>query len=264
MASILIRAIVQIARFRTLYAYRHGDWRELPISENHEPLVQVPPVQCYPYYAKEMKLVSDERIFLRAEVLQRFMHAHALLKSRGYDLMVYDGWRSLRLQENLFWFYLREFTAAKFNLKEQFASLEVDAVRGHFATLPETMQGSLKEANRSYVSWPSRGPAAPSPHATGGAIDVWLYRNGQPVNLGVPFDWMEVDAGAFYHLKRNRKPFLGNDRTICARREILLYAMIKAGFTCYGPEIWHFNYGNQMDALVRGGPALYSYIEPAV
>ena len=74
---------------------------------------------------------------------------------------------------------------------------------------------------------------------------------------------MEVDAGAFYHLKRKRKPFLGNDRAISARREVLLYAMIKAGFTCYGPEIWHFNYGNQMDALVRGGPARYSYIEPA-
>ncbi len=152
MASIITRTVVQISRVRTLYAYRHGDWRKLPIVENHEPLVQVPPEQCYPYYAREMKLVTDERIFLRAEALRRFRHAHAFLKRQGYDLMVYDGWRSLQLQENLFWFYLREFTAAKFNLKEQFAPLEVDAVRERFLALPETMQGSLKEANRSYVS----------------------------------------------------------------------------------------------------------------
>ena len=263
MASIRIRAVLQLARLRTLYAYRHGDWRKLPIAENHEPMVQVPLEQCYPYYARQMKLVADERIFLRAEVLRRFQVARAFLKDRGFDLIVYDGWRSLKLQERLFWFYMREFTAAKFNLKEQFAPLEVDAVREYFAALSKTMQSNLKEANRSYVSWPSKDPSAPSPHATGVAIDVWLYQNGQPVNLGVPFDWMEVDAGAFYHFRRNRKPFLGNDRIICARREIMLYAMIQAGFTCYGPEIWHFNYGNQMDALVRGGHAVYSYIEPS-
>jgi len=38
--------------------------------------------------------------------------------------------------------------------------------------------------------------------------------------------------------------------------------MTKAGFSCYGPEIWHFNHGNQMDSLVKGGMAAYSYIEP--
>lgn len=29
MASIRIRAVLQLARLRTLYAYRHGDWRKL-------------------------------------------------------------------------------------------------------------------------------------------------------------------------------------------------------------------------------------------
>ena len=73
---------------------------------------------------------------------------------------------------------------------------------------------------------------------------------------------MEENAGAFYHLKFLRKRFHGNDKRICANRKILLLAMVKSGFTCYGPEIWHFNYGNQMDALVKGGHACYSYVEP--
>ncbi len=97
---------------------------------------------------------------------------------------------------------------------------------------------------------------------TGGAIDVWLYQDGVPVNMGVPFDWMEENAGAFYHFRMNRPRFKGNDGNICERREVLLVAMVEAGFSCYGPEIWHFNYGNQMDALVKGGSAIYSYIEP--
>lgn len=73
---------------------------------------------------------------------------------------------------------------------------------------------------------------------------------------------MKDDAGAFYHLKIRRKRFSGNDAKICRNRNILLMSMVKAGFTCYGPEIWHFNFGNQMDALVKGGIACYSYIEP--
>lgn len=114
-----------------------------------------------------------------------------------------------------------------------------------------------------FVSWPSSDVASPSPHTTGGAVDVWLRdESGKLVNLGVPFDWMEEDAGAFYHLKLHRKPFQGNDQKISWRRSALVYSMAHAGFSCYGPEIWHFNYGNQMHALVSGLTPCYGYIEP--
>lgn len=262
MAMLIDYIKLQIVRARTLHAYRSGDWRKLPIIDCGERLVQVPIEDCHPYYAREMKLIPDERVFLREGVLARFQCAQREARTQGYDLKVYDGWRSIELQENLFWFYLREFTAAKFELSQRFASLDLGQVRDEFNGLPEVTQTSLREANRVYVSWPSKDPKAPSPHATGGAIDVWLYQNGVPVNLGVPFDWMEEDAGAFYHFRLRRSRFKGNDRTVCWRREVLLLAMVKAGFTCYGPEIWHFNCGNQMDALVRGGPARYSYITP--
>ena len=112
------------------------------------------------------------------------------------------------------------------------------------------------------MSWPLTDLCSPSPHATGGSIDVWLYKDGVPVNLGVPFDWMKDDAGAFYHLKYNRNKFTPNDKQISYHRNLMIYSMVTAGFTCYGPEIWHFNFGNQMDALVKGGNAHYSYVEP--
>lgn len=73
---------------------------------------------------------------------------------------------------------------------------------------------------------------------------------------------MEKDAGAFYHLKIKREPFLVNDKNISRNRNILIYSIVKAGFSCYGPELWHFNFGNQMDTLVSGKIARYSYIEP--
>ena len=254
---------LQMLRYKTLHAYRSGDWRKIQIRENKDPLIEVPSEIVYPYYSREMRLVTHEGIYLRREVLERVLNARRSLQSKGFDLKVYDGWRSIELQENLFWYYLRAFTAAKFGQKEAFESLQsFDAIRDHFSSLHPDLQVTMKEANRTYVSWPSRDLAAPSPHATGGSVDVWLFKEGDAANLGVPFDWMEKDAGAFYHLKKRRNRFRGNDRQICRHRVRLLLAMTGAGFSCYGPEIWHFNYGNQMDALVKGGFAVYSYIEP--
>lgn len=255
-------ARMRYEQVRTLSAYRGASWREIPVVECGEALVQVSPDHACPYYADVMRLTTDRRVFLRKQVYGRFLSAQGTLLREGYDLKVFDGWRSIKVQEALFWHYLREFTAAKFNLKDRFAGLSIPEVRAAFESLPETRRAMLREANQTYVSWPSKDWRRPSPHATGGAVDVWLYEDGKPVNLGAPFDWMEENAGAFYHLKWKRARFQGNDPRICFRRERLLLAMVRAGFTAYGPEFWHFNLGNQMDALVRGGHATYSYMEP--
>lgn len=254
---------LQYLRYVTLHAYRSGDWRKIPIKDNSQRLVKVPEEMAFPFYARVMKLVADERMYLREEVLERVMRASVLLRQLGLDLRVYDGWRSVELQENLFWFYMRAFTANKFNQKERFERLDsfVD-IKAYFASLPPETQAVMHEANRTYVSWPSKDPAAPSPHTTGGAVDVWLIENGTEANLGVPFDWMEEEAGAFYHLKLLRKQLAGNDKKVCRNRTKMILAMASSGFSCYGPEFWHFNYGNQMDALVKGRCACYSYIEP--
>jgi len=253
---------LQYLRYVTLRAYRSGDWCKIPIRDNGQELVPVPEEMAFPFYARVMKLVADEHMYLRSEVLERVIGVRERLRSFGLDLVVYDGWRSIELQENLFWFYMRAFTARKFNQKEQFEHLDGSAaIKEYFSSLPPETQAVMREANRTYVSWPSKDPAAPSPHATGGAVDVWLIANGAEADLGVPFDWMEEEAGAFYHLKLRRKRLAGNDKKVCRNRTRMILAMSGAGFSCYGPEFWHFNYGNQMDALVKGGSASYSYIE---
>jgi len=163
----------------------------------------------------------------------------------------------------LFWYYMRLFTAEAFDKKDLFQPCtDTYDIESRFYSLPDDVQKPMLEANRTYVGWPSSDPSAPSPHTTGGAVDIWLYEGDVPANLGVPFDWMKETAGAFYHLKWRRQRFAGNDRRISLNRSKLLLSMTKTGFTCYGPELWHFNYGNQMDALVKNTTAWYSYIEP--
>lgn len=263
MNQFFLWAYVQRVRFKTLLAYQKS-WRGIPIKENGEPLVAVPEELSNAFYTLDMRIASDPIILLRRSVFERFLRARYILSGFGYDLIVYDGWRSMELQENLFWFYMKEFLIPKYpQVAKLFASVQNPSqIKDVFATLSETFQTTLKEQNRTYVSWPSSNCASPSPHATGGAIDVWLYRDEKPVSLGVPFDWMEVSAGAFYHLKLRREKFNG-DRVVARNRNLLIYAMTKVGFSCYGPEIWDYNYGNQMHALVTGGTACYSYIEPS-
>ncbi|MGK2848543.1 MAG: M15 family metallopeptidase [Minisyncoccota bacterium] len=264
MNRIVLGLKAQLIRFKTLSAYRfRGDWRNIPIKESEEPLVQVDRLLCYPFYAVEMSLTDDFRIFLRKSVLDKFLVARSIVQQQGFDLHVYDGWRPVSVQENLFWTYLKKFTVSKFHLEGIFKeAVTADEIKAVFDGLSPPTREMLKQANRSYVSWPSDDPMQPSPHLTGGSVDVWLYKNGSPVTLGVPFDWMEENSGAFYHLKLRRKRFPGNDRAVSLHRNILLDAMTRAGFSAYGPEIWHYNSGNQMDALVTGGAAIYSVAEP--
>jgi D-alanyl-D-alanine dipeptidase len=255
---------LQKLRFETLLPYHLNDWRKVPIKENGEPLIQIPKEISFPFYSRKMKIVTDERMYLREGVLERIFFARSLLQKKyGLDLVVYDGWRSIELQENLFWYYMKMYTANKFGQKESFEELDTfTAIRSYFVSLLPEMQKEMIEANRPYVSWPSKSPTEPSPHSTGGSVDVWLFEKEVEMDLGVSFDCMEKTAGVFYHLNLFRKKFTSNDQQICRNRSKLILSMTSAGFSCYGPEFWHFNYGNQMDALVKGGIASYSYIEP--
>jgi D-alanyl-D-alanine dipeptidase len=69
---------------------------------------------------------------------------------------------------------------------------------------------------------------------------------------------MEENAGAFYHLTHHD----AFSWYVHANRNTLLYAMHTAGFSSYPYEIWHFNFGNQMDAITKNEVARYSYCEP--
>lgn len=266
--TLLARFALQLCRINSLLAYRNADWRKLPIKECGEPLVLIPEYLAYPYYVREMHLGTDEAMYLRESVLEKVINAHDFIKQNfGWDLKVYDGWRSYETQEALFYFYLKKFTIQKFSTYVMSMFKDADTteeIKKVFVSLQKPLRDSLLQANRQYVSWPSRDLEKPMPHGTGGSVDVWLHNLGVELDMGVPFDWMEKNAGAFYHLKTFRGRFK-NDEAVSLHRSIMLYAMLilsKTRFTAYPPEFWHFNHGNQMDSLVTGNIAKYSYIEP--
>lgn len=266
---LMMNTALQITRVETVSSYRSGtDWRKLPIKECNERLVKIPGFLAYPYYARHMNIGADTTMYLREGVLDKVLAAQKFIKELfSLDLMVYDAWRSYEVQEELFYLYLKKFTLQNFrqDIQDAFAAAETTRdIKAIFDLLLPEIQDELIKANRRYVSWPSREKEKPAPHATGGAVDVWLHYGNQAIDLGVPFDHMEKNAGAFYHLKFFRKRF-AKEKLVTQARSAMLFAMLclkDSGFSAYPPEFWHFNYGNQMDSLVTKEVAKYGYIEP--
>jgi zinc D-Ala-D-Ala dipeptidase len=102
-------------------------------------------------YARAGWRHSVEQQWLRAEALQRLQSVAKSLPT-GFGLAVFDGWRPLDLQQELF----------------DALGKELD---GGMAVAPATSD-----------------PAAPPPHLTGGAVDLTFTWHGEPVALGTEFD----------------------------------------------------------------------------
>jgi D-alanyl-D-alanine dipeptidase len=148
----------------------------------------------------------------------------------GIALLVLDGWRPLALQAELFEHY-----------QELLTSLE---------TSDSSITGEL------YVSKPSADFRHPSPHLTGGAVDVVLADAfGRALDMGAEFD--EFDARAHIGFYESRNGEGSDDMLYALRRRELSHALSAAGFVNHAPEFWHFSYGDQMWGLARGRSARY-------
>ena len=255
------------AMLLTLLNHKFGrNWRKIQIIENNDTTRIVPRIFCNSFYFKKGIPGSKQEILLRNDVFRKYILAKNYIKDKyNLDLIIYDGYRPYEVQEYLFWSYMRDFTLKKYqdHLNQIFGFLigitDVFDFKEQFEKIiPDKTKEILFEANRQYVSLPCRD-SSPSPHLTGGAIDVWLYKNGKPLNLGCEFDHMEKDAGAFYYIFH---PFKGYISGASKNRNIIIEAMTRFGFAAYGPEFWHYSYGDQMWALVYGKKnAVYSSIK---
>jgi D-alanyl-D-alanine dipeptidase len=116
------------------------------------------------------------------------------------------------------------------------------------------------------VAPPSADPACPSPHATGGAIDLSVLDERRAlVEMGTAFDAFDARAHTRYlerrleageHLTAAEQAYLRN-------RRVLFHALRGAGFTNYPEEWWHFDFGNQLHARIEGTHAVFGQAAPA-
>ncbi|MDN3519148.1 M15 family metallopeptidase [Aquisalimonas lutea] len=218
------------------------DWErltQLPIRDNAEQLVPVSlapgAIKAYPVYARLGIPGAVPECFVREGVYHALLAAARALPE-GLSLLVLDGWRPWRVQRHLF-------------------DTLYETIRQQDPELTETQ---LRTRTREFVSLPSRDPEAPSPHLTGGAVDVTLCgADGLPLDMGTLFD-EPLPASHTDYFERLASP-TSQQRRARDHRRLLYDVMGSQGFTNLPSEWWHFDLGDQLwayygehDAAVYG------------
>ncbi|MCM5704447.1 M15 family metallopeptidase [Larsenimonas salina] len=165
------------------------------------------------------------------EPVYRGLLAAANMLPEGVGLVVLDGWRPMAVQRALF---------------ERLHTLMAER-------FPEYSNDRLYQKTRAFVAPPSDDPAAPSPHLTGGAVDVALCDEcGLILDMGSAFD--EVCSASYTdHFETHLD---AEDAMLYrARRRVLFHAMASAGFVNLPSEWWHYSLGDQLWAWRTGSRA---------
>ncbi|WP_198929183.1 M15 family metallopeptidase [Marinobacter sp. X15-166B] len=212
------------------------DWNKYqatPIHESSDPLVPVSvskKVGVYPAYYKMNVANAVPECYVRAQVFERLLHAASLLPE-DIQLVVLDGWRPFSVQQYLFDTLIDLIRQANTYLSHEQVELEA----------------------RNLVSPPSANPRAPSPHLTGGSVDVTLADlDGRFLDMGTLFDEASPLSWTCALERKNRDP---KEQQARDNRRLLYSAMSKAGFTNLPSEWWHYDYGNQLWAYHSGADA---------
>ena len=170
--------------------------------------------------------------YARSGVLERLIKATKLLPDH-LRFVVLDAWRGENVQKILF-----------------------QQCRAALAkTHPEMDEKQLFVMTEQYVARPSLNPSNPSPHSTGGAIDLMIAtRDGVPLFFGSPFDCpSEISYTRHFEDKLENGVVLDeNELEALQNRRMLYNIMIASGFVNYPSEWWHFEYGTQRWANATG------------
>lgn len=194
------------------------------IHEKNEPLVEV----------TNPRFVFDENIekpvYLRKYVYEKLCLLDDLIKVDNYKIKLFDAYRSLDKQKDLWENTLKETRENNPDLEER----EIVRIT------------TLKLAN------PTNGIGG---HQTGGAVDITLVdKNNEELDMG---------SGYLEHIAQTKT--YCKDLTDLQRknRYYLLDKMKQLSFVNFPTEWWHYCYGDRMWAAYSGKKeCFYGYVEP--
>ena len=125
----------------------------------------------------------------------------------------------------------------------------------NFATIQRSRYLSFNDEDlnnniEKYVSIPSQDSSHPSPHLTGGAIDLTIIDNNKlELEMGTAFDSFEDKSKTTFFEQLTKPSF--QELIYLKNRRILFNLLSFVGFTNYPYEWWHYDYGNQYWAIQR-------------
>ncbi|MFN0215551.1 MAG: M15 family metallopeptidase [Saprospiraceae bacterium] len=217
------------------------DWTDVLIEECGEDFVRLDNwmpekiIVSPAYYLKGIKGAMPF-CYARMGVAERLLKAANSLP-KGYKLLIWDVWRPLEVQQILFQDYF-------WQLKSMF---------------PRKSEALLRQEVIKFVSEPSGDLLKPSPHFTGGAVDLTIIdSDGNELDMGTGFDFFgEMAHTDYFELRKGLTPFEAREEHILEHRRMLYTAMTRAGFSNYPLEWWHYDYGNQFWGKRTSNTAFY-------
>lgn len=202
----------------------------IPIVENHDPLIDIKNNDEIAIGPSPEIPNNTDYTKMRSDVYQRLLAAQQLLPSH-LRFCLYEGFRSMALQKNLF--------------DERYSQLQqLHRHWSHEHLFNETTKLISPVINLD------GSPNIP-PHATGAAIDVYLVdKQGQAVDMGIhPEDWQSD-----IEVKRSPTHSTLISSEAQHHRHVMSHALLLAGFVNYPTEYWHWSYGDRYWAHISGKP----------
>lgn len=219
-------------------------WNNILIKDNGEKLVSLKGIDKKILISPQYFTLGIDGAENDCKVRESIAKKLILIANRlpdGFNLLIWDSYRTIKTQKGLFDTYYNKFKE-NCDLKDE----------------------ELMEYTKKFVSLPSTDKRNPSPHNTGAAIDLTICDcNGTPINVGTYFDDFRPEAYTrFYEEKNERGELLEEEKEFLLNRRILCNLFIEEGFVNYPYEIWHKSFGDQMASkILKSDFAIYGGIE---
>ncbi len=193
----------------------------IPIKENHDPFIDLRDQNSIAFGPSPEIPNNTDYTKVRQSVYQKLLEAQKLLPS-NLKFCLYEGYRSLQLQEKIFNDRYSE-------LKKKYAAWSYEEL------FIETTKFVSPVINLD-------GSRNIPPHGSGAAIDIYLINEkGEIVDMGINVgDWMKDLDGSLCQTSSTKISAQAKKYRI-----IMSDVLIKVGFVNYPTEYWHWSYGDR-------------------
>ncbi len=187
-------------------------------------------------------------VLMRKTVAEMLASVNERLRSVGIEIYVFDAYRPVQVQD----YFFLEWMPAELRKRH-----------------PEWDEELIELEKRNY--W-GRGsdengkvdPLSPPFHSTGGAVDLLLRdtRTKELIHTGSFFDdFSSASSTDFYERLLLTKNLNEWESEALLNRRLLYWALVEGGLVNNPKELWHFSYGDQLWAAIRGeDEAFYSFM----
>jgi D-alanyl-D-alanine dipeptidase len=193
----------------------------IPIHENHEPMVDIVNQKEISYGPPPLLPDNTNYTKVRKTIYDKLKQAQAMLPD-GLKFRLYEGYRSLELQQHIF--------------EERYTKLQKEH--------PKLTHQQIFIESTKFVSPVVNldGSKNIPPHATGAAIDVYLIdKDGNVVDMGIHLDDTYNDLKGTF-CKTDSQAISEKAKQY---RKIMGKTLEAVGFVNYPTEYWHWSYGDR-------------------